>query len=499
MGIAVMHALAFRFLPIAAMAALLVATSFGPALAQTPPAPTPDKGDVAWMLIATVLVLLMTIPGLALFYAGLVRAKNVVSMLLQVFAIVCMVAIIWVMYGYSLAFTSGGSLNDYVGGFSKVFLMGVTPESMVATFSNGVVIPELVYICFQMTFACITPALIVGGFAERMKFSALMLFVALWVTFVYFPIAHMVWYWAGPDAVAQAAKAVAAATGPAKAEAEKALTAAQADSGLIFQWGAIDFAGGTVVHINSGIAALVGAIMLGKRIGFREEPITPHSVTLTCVGAALLWVGWFGFNAGSALESGAGAGLAMVNTFVATAAAGLSWMIVEFIFRWKMSLLGLASGVVAGLVAVTPAAGFVGPMGAAILGAVAGVVCLFFCTAIKWLLRYDDSLDVFGIHCIGGIIGALGTGLLVSPEFGGTGILDYVAKPGVTVVAEYVRDAQLIAQAKAIGLTLLWSGIGSAIIFKIVDITIGARVHPEGEQTGLDLSQHGERGYVYEH
>ena len=273
----------------------------------------------------------------------------------------------------------------------------------------------------------------------------------------------------------------------------------QADSGLIFQWGAIDFAGGTVVHINSGIAALVGALMLGKRIGFRQEPMTPHSLTLTCVGAALLWVGWFGFNAGSALESGAGAGLAMVNTFVATAAAGLSWMIVEFVFKWKMSLLGLVSGVVAGLVAVTPAAGFVGPMGAAILGAVAGVVCLFFCTAIKWLFRYDDSLDVFGIHCIGGIVGALGTGLLVSPEFGGTGILDYVVNPGAAKVAEYVRDAQLIAQAKAVGLTLLWSGIGSAIIFKIVDILIGVRIHPEAEQTGLDLSQHGERGYVYEH
>lgn len=494
-----MHALAFRYLPIAAMAAILIGTSFNPAFAQTPPAPTPDKGDVAWMMFATVLVLMMTIPGLALFYAGLVRAKNVVSMLMQVFAIVCMVALIWIIYGYSLAFTGGGSLNDYVGGFSKIFLMGVGPESVVATFSNGVVIPEFVYICFQMTFACITPALIVGGFAERMKFSALLLFVALWVTFVYFPIAHMVWYWAGPDAVADAAKAVAAATGAAKEEAEKALAAVQADAGLAFKWGALDFAGGTVVHINAGIAALVGALMLGKRIGFRQEPMTPHSLTLTCVGGALLWVGWFGFNAGSALESGASAALAMMNTFVATAAAGLAWMIVEFVFKWKMSLLGLVSGVVAGLVAVTPAAGFVGPMGAAVLGAVAGVVCLFFCTAIKWLLRYDDSLDVFGIHCIGGIVGALGTGLLVSPEFGGTGLVDYVAKPGAIAAAEYVRDVQLIAQAKAVGLTLLWSGIGSAIIFKIVDIVIGARIQPEAEQTGLDLSQHGERGYVYEH
>jgi Amt family ammonium transporter len=491
-----MHAFAFRRLPIAALAALLLSLLVEPALAQD--APTPDKGDTAWMMIATVLVLMMTIPGLALFYAGLVRVKNVVSMLLQVFSITCMVAIIWVIYGYSLAFTGGGPFNEYVGGFSKIFLMGVTPESNVATFSNGVVIPELVYICFQMTFACITPALIVGAFAERMKFSALMLFIGLWVTFVYFPVAHMVWYWAGPDALADAARKVAEAAGPAKEEAEKALAAVQADAGLVFQWGAIDFAGGTVVHINAGIAGLVGAIMLGRRTGFRQEPMAPHSVTLTCVGAALLWVGWFGFNAGSALEAGGGAALAMANTFVATAAAGLGWMVFEFIFRWRVSLLGLCSGVVAGLVAVTPAAGFVGPMGAAVLGAAAGVICLFFCTVIKWLMRYDDSLDVFGIHCIGGIVGALGTGLLVSPEFGGTGILDYVAKPGAATVAEYVRDAQLIAQAKAVGLTLVWSGVGSAIIFGIVKLVLGTRVSPEEEATGLDLSHHGERGYAYE-
>jgi ammonium transporter, Amt family len=486
-----------RLLPAAASVAVLLA-SLAPALAAD--APTPNKGDTAWMLFATVMVLMMTIPGLALFYAGLVRAKNVVSMLMQVFAIVCLVAVLWVIYGYSLTFTGGGPLNTFVGGLSKAFLMGVTPESNVATFSNGVVIPEFVYICFQMTFACITPALIVGAFAERMKFSALMLFIGLWVTFVYFPIAHMVWYWAGPDALADAARKVAEATGgAAKTEAEAALAAVQADAGLAFQWGALDFAGGTVVHINSGIAALVGALMLGKRIGYRAEPMPPHSVTLTCVGAALLWVGWFGFNAGSALESAGGTTLAMTNTFVATAAAALSWMIVEFVFKWKTSLLGLVSGAVAGLVAVTPAAGFAGPMGAIILGAVAGVVCLFFCTAIKALLRYDDSLDVFGIHCIGGIVGALGTGLLVSPEFGGTGVLDYVAKPGTAVVAEYIRDVQMMAQLKVVGLTLVWSGVGAAIIFKIVDVIFGARVAPEAEQTGLDLAQHGERGYAYEH
>jgi Amt family ammonium transporter len=494
-----MHVFAFRLLPIAALAALLFSTLVDPAFAQAAPAPTPNKGDTAWMLTSSAFVLMMTIPGLALFYAGLVRAKNVVSMLMQVFAITCMVVIIWALYGYSLAFTGGGSLNDYVGGLSKAFLMGVTPESTVATFSNGVVIPEYVYICFQMTFAAITPALIVGAFAERMKFSALLLFIALWVTFVYFPMAHMVWYWAGPDALADAAKKVAeAAAGPAKAEAEKAWrrcrqTPASPSSGAPSTSPAARWS-----H-QFGHCGLVGALMLGRRVGFRQEPMPPHSVTLTCVGAALLWVGWFGFNAGSALEATGSAALAMTNTFVATAAAGLSWMIFEFIFKWKMSLLGLCSGVVAGLVAVTPAAGFAGPMGAAVLGAVAGVICLFFCTAIKWVFRYDDSLDVFGIHCIGGIVGALGTGLLVNPEYGGTGIVDYVVKPGFAQVAEYVRDVQLMSQLKAVGLTLAWSGIGSVIILSIVKLTIGTRVSPKEEQQGLDLTQHGERGYVYEH
>jgi Amt family ammonium transporter len=484
-----------RVLPGAAVAAALIA-SLAPALAAD--APAPNKGDTAWMLIASVLVLLMTVPGLALFYAGLVRAKNVVSMLMQVLAIVCMVAIIWVIYGYSLAFTGSGALNSFVGGFSKIFLLGIGPDTTTGTFSNGVVIPELVFICFQMTFACITPALIVGGFAERMKFSALLAFIALWVTFVYFPMAHMVWYWAGPDALADAARAVAAATGEAKAAAEAKLAAVTADAGLIFSWGALDFAGGTVVHINSGVAALVGAIMLGRRMGYRAEPMAPHSVTLTMVGAALLWVGWFGFNAGSALEAGA-AGLALANTFVAAAAAGLAWAVFEFIFKWKFSLLGLASGVVAGLVAITPAAGFSGVMGAMVLGAVAGVVCLFFCTAVKSLLRYDDSLDVFGIHAIGGIVGAIGTGLVVNPDWGGTGLLnDYVTKPGEVVAAAYDLSTQVTAQAKGVVLTIVWSGVGSFVIFWIVDLLIGARVTPDTERTGLDLAQHGERGYAYE-
>jgi Amt family ammonium transporter len=491
-----MPRLVSRVLPLAACAAAVIA-SLSPALAAD--APKPISGDTAWMLAATVLVLLMTIPGLALFYAGLVRAKNVVSMLMQVTAIVCMVAILWVVYGYSLAFTGGyGSLNSFVGGFSKAFLMGVGPNSTAATFSNGVVIPEFVYVCFQMTFACITPALIVGGFAERMKFSALMLFIGLWVTFVYFPIAHMVWYWAGPDAIGDAAKAAAAATGDAKAAADATLEAAKADAGLAYSWGALDFAGGTVVHINSGIAALVGALLLGKRIGYREAPMAPHSTTLTMVGAAMLWVGWFGFNAGSALEAGGSAALAMANTFVATAAAALAWMVFEFIFRWKFSLLGLASGAVAGLVAVTPAAGFSGVMGAIVLGVVAGVVCLFFCSVIKSVLKYDDSLDVFGVHCIGGIVGALGTGLLVNPEWGGAGLFDYFTKPGELSAVAYDMNAQMMAQGQAVLLTLLWSGIGSFIIFKIVDVLIGARVPPDAEQTGLDLATHGERAYAYE-
>src|SRR5919106_6269970 len=412
-------------------------------------APTPNKGDTAWMLVSAALVLMMTIPGLALFYGGLVRSKNMLSVLMQVFAIVCMVTLIWVVYGYSLAFTGGGSLNAYVGGLSKAFLSGVTAESVVATFSNGVVIPEYAYIAFQMTFACITPALIVGGFAERIKFSALLIFVALWVTVVYFPIAHMVWYWAGPDALGDAAKAVAAATGEAKRQAEATLGQVQADAGLIFQWGALDFAGGTVVHINAGIAGLVGAIMVGKRIGYGREAMAPHSLAMTMIGGSLLWVGWFGFNAGSNLEATGTAALAMMNSFVATAAAALSWMLSEWTAKGKPSLLGLVSGAVAGLVAVTPASGFAGPMGSIVLGLIAGAVCYIFCTSVKNSLGYDDSLDVFAVHCIGGILGALATGILVSPALGGTGILDYVARPGEAVVAEYVLSTQFLAQLKA--------------------------------------------------
>src|SRR3712207_1988673 len=470
----------------------LAATAVDPVLAQAV-APTPDKGDTTWMLISTILVLLMVVPGLALFYGGLVRTKNMLSLLTQVFAIACLAALIWVTYGYSLTFTNGGGLNDFVGGFSKAFLRGVDATTVAATFSNGVVIPEYVYVCFQMTFAMITPALIVGAFAERMKFSALVLFSVLWLTFIYFPIAHMVWYWGGPDVIGNAAKAVADAADPAaKAAAQTALDAALADAGLLFKWGALDFAGGTVVHINAGIAGLVGALLLGKRLGYGRDLIAPHSLTMTMIGASLLWVGWFGFNAGSNLEANGTTALAMINTFVATAAAGLSWLFVEWGAKGKPSLLGLLSGAVAGLVAVTPAAGFAGPMGSIVLGLVAGAVCFMFCSTVKNTFGYDDSLDVFGIHCVGGIIGALGTGLLVSQALGGTGIPDYTSKPGELTTAAYSFGPAMLAQIKAVLLTLAWSGIGSAIIYKLVDLVVGLRVAPEEEREGLDLADHGE-------
>jgi ammonium transporter, Amt family len=444
-------------------------------------------------MTASVLVLLMTIPGLALFYGGLARTKNMLSMLMQVFYTVCVVCIIWVLYGYSMAFSEGGAFNAYVGGFSKAFLAGITPDTNAETFSDGVVIPEYVYICFQMTFAAITPALIVGSMAERMKFSAIVLFIPLWVTLVYFPIAHMVWYWSGPSALVTAAKAVAEATGDAKATAEAALATAQANAGMAFQWGALDFAGGTVVHINSGIAGLMGALLVGKRVGFGKEAMPPHSLTLTLVGAALLWVGWFGFNAGSALEANGTAVLAMINTFVATAAAALAWLLAEAIFKGKPSLLGGASGAVAGLVAVTPASGFAGPMGAIVLGSAAGFVCCFFVSAVKNALGYDDALDVFGVHCIGGILGALGTGILAAPSLGGTGVFDYTTGK----VADYDMMAQMITQAKTVCLTLVWSGVGTIVILLVLKVIVGLRPSTDQEREGLDLVDHGERAYNY--
>jgi Amt family ammonium transporter len=450
--------------------------------------PTINKGDNAWMLTSTVLVLLMTIPGLALFYGGLVRSKNMLSVLMQVFYTVCIVIVLYTLFGYSLAFTGG---SDYIGGFSKAFMAGVTADSKAATFSVDANISELVYFCFQMTFAAITPALIVGAFAERMKFAAVALFVPLWLICVYLPMAHMVWYWAGPDAIADAAKALAAAAdGAAKTAAQAKLDEVNADAGWLFKVGAIDFAGGTVVHINAGIAGLVGALLIGKRIGYGKELMAPHSLTMSMIGASLLWVGWFGFNAGSNLEANGTAGLAMANTFIATAGAALSWMFAEWIVKGHPSLLGALSGAIAGLVAVTPAAGYSGLIGALVIGLIAGVVCLIACTAIKNAIGYDDSLDVFGVHCVGGIVGALLTGIVVNPALGGTGVMNYE-----TMKAGYDFAGQMMSQIKAVGFTLVWSGVGSAILYKIVDVIVGLRVTGEKEREGLDVTEHTERAY----
>ncbi len=442
--------------------------------AAAPAAPVPDKGDTAWMLVSTILVLLMIVPGLALFYGGLVRAKNMLSVLMQVLTVCCIVMIVWVLWGYSLAFTDGGGLNAYVGGFSKAFLAGVDPSTVVETFSVGVVIPELAFVAFQMTFAAITTALVLGGFAERMKFSAIVAFSIIWPTLVYFPMAHMVWWWPGP---------MFASTNTADATV--------AGAGMIWAFGALDFAGGTVVHINAGVAALIGAILCGRRIGYGREPMPPHSLTLTMVGASLLWVGWFGFNAGSNLEANGYAALAMVNTFVATAAAGLSWPLAEWLTKGKPSLLGAASGAVAGLVAVTPAAGFSGPMGAVVLGLLVGPICLFACTGIKKALKYDDSLDVFGVHCVGGIFGAIATGILVDPALGGAGIVDYTT--GMSVYPGMAT--QVMAQFKSVLTTIIWSGVGSTVIFLFIKMVFGLRVSEMSEREGLDIAEHGERAY----
>lgn len=436
----------------AALGALLLSATAALAQTAAPEAPpVPNKGDTAFMMMSVVLVLLMILPGVALFYGGLVRTKNMLSVMTQVFVAVCLVAVIWVVYGYSLALTSGGDLSAFIGGFSKAFLAGVDKDSVADTFTKGVVIPEYVFISFQMTFACITAALIVGAFAERMKFSAVILFIALWVTFVYFPIAHMVWH----------------------------------SEGYLYKLGALDFAGGTVVHINAGVAGLVGCYILGKRIGFGKELMAPHSLTMTMIGAALLWVGWFGFNAGSNLEATGVAGLAMINTFVATAAAGLAWLFIEWAVKGKASLLGTVSGVIAGLVAVTPAAGLAGPMGSLVLGAVSGLVCFFACTTLKNALGYDDTADVFGIHGVGGIIGSIGTGILVAPSLGGVG------------VADYAMGAQVWKQTVAVLIAIGWCGIVSFALYKIIDGIMGLRVTTDQEREGLDIAEHGERAYNY--
>jgi ammonium transporter, Amt family len=475
-----------------AVALTLLALSVAPAFAAD--APVPNKGDTAWMLVSTALVLMMSIPGLGLFYGGLVRSKNMLSVLTQVFMIVSMVGILWIAYGYSIALGDNvGPYPGYIGSFGKVFLKGVTPSSIWPTFSPGVYIPELVYMVFQMTFAMITPALIIGAFAERMKFSAVVAFMFLWVTFVYFPVAH--WVWATPtfDDIINAANGLrAAADDAAKKLAQEKLDGVMAGAGWLWSLGALDFAGGTVVHINAGIAGLVGALVLGKRIGYGKEALSPHSLTMTMLGACLLWVGWFGFNAGSNLEANGVTALAFVNTMVATAAAALSWMIFEWIFKGKPSMLGMASGAVAGLVAVTPASGYAGPMGAVVLGLLVSPLCLFFVSTVKNAFGYDDALDVFGVHCIGGIFGALMTGILVAPALGGIGITDYTAKD---LVGSYNMASQLFIQFKAVASVLAWSGILSFVFFKLVDVTIGLRPAPDEEREGLDLVDHGERAY----
>ena len=442
--------------------------------AAAPPPPVPNKGDTAYMMLSTVLVLSMIVPGLALFYGGLVRAKNMLSVLMQVMVGASMIFVLWAIYGYSLAFTGG---SPYFGGLDKAFLAGITAESVAATFSRGVVIPELMFVAFQGTFAAITCALIVGSVAERIKFSAVLLFLVIWFTFAYIPTAHMVWYWDGPDAI--------------KVGDPKSLEAVVAAAGALWAKGALDFAGGTVVHINAGIAGLVAAYMVGKRVGYGKEPMPPHNLVMTMVGAAMLWVGWFGFNAGSNLEATGVAALAVTNTLFATAAAIVAWTLGESIFRDKPSMLGAASGAVAGLVAITPAAGFVGITGALVIGLVAGFVCLWGVTGLKKLLKADDSLDVFGIHGIGGIIGAILTGVFAAPSLGGTGVFDYVADK----VGEYSISAQVAIQTEAVITTVILSGVVSVVALFIVKMVMGLRVSEEEEREGLDVSSHGEKAY----
>jgi Amt family ammonium transporter len=459
--------------------------ALGPALAwaaDAPAPPPPNKGDMAWMLTSTALVLLMSVPALALFYGGLVRTKNMLSVLMQVFVGFSLITVLWCIYGYSLAFTEGP--NAFIGGLSRLFLNGTfDPKtgnySTVGTFDKGVELYELVYVGFQATFAAITCCLILGSLVERIKFSAVLLFLTIWFTFSYLPVCHMVWYWPGPDAY------TAGLT-------DAAVNKLNATGGFIWQMGALDFAGGTVVHINSGVAGLVGAIVLGKRVGLGKEPMPPHSLTMTMIGASLLWFGWFGFNAGSALEANGSASLAFMNTYLATACAALSWMFAEWIMKGKPSMLGCASGAVAGLVAITPAAGNVGIPGAFVIGLAVGVVCLWGVTGLKRMIRQDDALDVFGVHAVGGIFGALMTGIFNAPSLGGPGsVTDWVkgtvGYPGIW--------AQFVIQFKAVAIVTCWTAVVALIAFLIVKVTIGLRVTEEEEREGLDISSHGERAY----
>ena len=431
-----------------------------------------NKGDTTWMMVSTAFVLFMTVPGLALFYAGMVRTKNSLSTVMQSFSIFCVISVLWVVYGYSVAFTAG---NPFFGSLDKLFLHGVDANTVGATFSKGQYIPELVFVVFQLTFAAITVALITGGLAERMKFSAVMIFSVIWFTISYLPMAHMVWLWDGPDAYTDA----------------KAAEIAGTHAGFLFQKGAIDFAGGTVVHINAGIAALVAAIVLGPRKGLGKTHFAPHSLMMTAIGTGMLWMGWFGFNAGSNLEATGAAGMAFFNTLFGTAVAGCAWAGTEWILKGKPSLLGVCSGIVAGLVAITPAAGFVGPLGAFWICLIAGVVCLLAATKLKSILGYDDALDAFGVHCVGGIIGALGTGYFVNPALGGSGVYDYVAN----AVGAYDMHAQMVSQLWGVGTALVWSGVSALVILLVLKYTIGIRSSEEAESEGLDLADHGEKAY----
>ena len=456
------------------LAMLLPLLASGVALAEPAAVePVMNKADNAWIMVCAAFVILMSIPGLALFYGGLVRKKNVLSLLIQVFVVFSLVSLLWVVYGYSVAFTEG---NAFFGAFDKILLKGITGETLTGTFSKGVAIPELTFVVFQGAFAAITCALIVGAWAERIKFSAVLLGIAAWFTLAYLPVAHMVWFWAGPDAytTAEAAEAVGAT------------------AGYLFQKGALDFAGGTVVHINAAVAGLVAAYIAGKRIGYGREAMSPHNLTFTMIGASLLWFGWFGFNAGSALEASGTASLAFVNTWVATAAATLSWLAAEWMTKGKPSMLGAASGAVSGLVAITPAAGFVGVGGAIIIGLVGGVVCLWGASGLKKLLKVDDSLDVFGIHGVGGITGALLTGVFADPALGGSGIYDYVTN---AVAEGYSIADQVVIQATAVGTTIVWSGVVAFVVFKLLDVVMGLRVPEDQEREGLDVTSHGENAY----
>ncbi len=472
-----------------------------------------NKGDTTWMMLAAILVILMTIPGLALFYGGLVRSKNMLSVLMQVFICFCMISVLWFIYGYSLAFTNG---NAFIGGFSKFMLAGVDYNTLAATFSKETYIPEFAYIVFQLTFAAITPALIVGAFAERMKFSAILLFLAIWFTFAYLPMAHMVWWWAGPDAFTLSADnidAVKAAVGDAAAtdflaklaaatdDAAKALvlgdyaTAVNASNGWLFNKGAIDFAGGSVVHINAGVAGLVCAIVLGKRLGLGKEVLAPHNLPFAMIGACLLWIGWFGFNAGSNMEASGLTAQVIFNTILAASAAALAWTAGEWVTRGHPSLLGAFTGAVAGLVAVTPACGWVSPTAALIIGIVAGIVCLWAVVWLKAKLGYDDSLDVFGVHGVGGIVGALLTGYFVNPAIGGVGVTDYLATDTSVKALEYSFSAQMTAQIYSVLTAVILSAVVSYVALMICKYTTGLRVPEQEEREGLDIGTHGERAY----